>query len=114
MRLLDARQDLLIDLYLDFRENLRAALASADLAVVRSFLRGAGRQLGDVELMRIAGWEDDRLQILIARMTLADPLLAAKHRQARQWLRRRGLATPWVASGYGRPNLAFAAERRSA
>ena len=114
MRLLDARQDLLIDLYLDFRENLRAALASADVTVVRSFLRGAGRQLGDVELMRIAGWDDDRLQTLIARMTLADPLLGPQHRAARQWLRRRGLTTPWVPSGYGRPNLTFAAERRSA
>jgi hypothetical protein len=112
--LLDARQGVLIDLYLDFRENLRAALASADVPTVRAFLRGAGRQLGDVELMRIAGWEDDRLQTLIARMTLADPLLVAQHRQARQFLRRRGLATPWSPSGSGRPNLTFTAERRSA
>src|SRR5262249_62352652 len=99
VRLMDARQGVLIDLYLDFRENLRAALASADVATVRTFLRGAGRQLGDVELMRIAGWDDDRLQTLIARMTLADPLLVAKHRQARQFLRRRGLATPFAPSG---------------
>jgi hypothetical protein len=111
---LDTRQGVLIDLYLDFRENLRAALASGDREVVRAFLRGAGRQLGDVDLMRIAGWEDDRLQILIERMTLADPLLVARHRQARQFLRRRGLATSWVSSGYGRPNLELAAERRSA
>ena len=114
MRLLDARRELLIDLYLDFRCNLRAALASGDATVVRGFLREAGRQLGDVELMRIAGWEEERLQTLIARMTLADPLLVGRHRSARHHLRRCGVTAPWSAGGYGRPNLELEAERRSA
>jgi hypothetical protein len=111
---LDARRDLWIDLYLDFRGNLREALATGDPAIVRAFLRAAGRQLGDVELMRTAGLDDDRLRILIARLTLADPLLVARHRAARQLLRRTGAAAPPAASGYGRPNLSFEPERRSA
>jgi hypothetical protein len=114
VRVLDTRRDVLIDLYLDFRKDLRAALASQELAVVRDFLRSAGRQLGDVDLMRIAGWEDERLQALIARMTLADPRLVAHHRQARQYLSRRGVVVPWGAGGYGRPNLQVEVVRRSA
>ena len=114
MRLLDARREVLIDLYLDFRSSLRAALASGDAAVVRATMRETGRQLGDSELQRMAGWDDERFQTLIARMTLADPLLAHRHRGARQWLRRHGFAVSWAAGGYGRPNLELETERRSA
>jgi hypothetical protein len=114
VRVLDARRDLWIDLYLDFRGNLREALTTGDPAIVRTFLRTAGRQLGDVELMRTAALDDERLRILIARLTLADPLLVTRHRSARQVLRRTGAAAPQAASGYGRPNFPFEQERRSA
>ena len=68
-----------IDTYLAFRASLREALRAGTPAALRRVLANAG----DPHLRTLARCTDQVLEPVIARMTLAEPLLADLHPAAR-------------------------------
>lgn len=90
-----------IDAYLDFRAGLRDVLASGDAKQFRGFLRDAGEDYRDPELMAMSRWDEESLLPLMHRMTIADHHLAEHHGRARAWLREHHLPLRVRSTGYG-------------
>jgi transposase len=74
-----------IDLCLDFRRELRAALRERSPSALRAVLESR-TDPDDAELRRLASLSDEALARLIRCLTLADPRLADLHASARLWL----------------------------
>jgi hypothetical protein len=98
------QQLLQVELYLEFRANLRDVLATGGLVALRRLLRDAGSSRGDREMSAMASWADARLTLCRHQLILADVELRALHRSSRAWLRRHGYEIPPASMGYGRPN----------